>query len=56
MIPRDKASQEGTRCRSIKSRSMEITAGGGSFKLEGKAGDMKDLADVFERAKAAAVA
>jgi hypothetical protein len=33
---------------------MEISAGGGSFKLEGKAGDMKELVDVFERAKAAA--
>ena len=33
---------------------MEIIAGGSSFKLEGKPGDMKDLAEVFERAKAAA--
>jgi hypothetical protein len=33
---------------------MEITAGGGSFKLEGKPADMKELAEVFERAKAAA--
>ena len=33
---------------------MEITAGGGSFKLEGKPGDMKELAEVFARAKAAA--
>jgi hypothetical protein len=33
---------------------MEITAGGGSFKLEGKPGDMKELVEVFERAKAAA--
>jgi hypothetical protein len=33
---------------------MEIKAGGGSFKLEGKPGDMKELADVFARAKAAA--
>ena len=33
---------------------MEITAGGGSFKLEGKAGDMKELVPVFEQAKAAA--
>lgn len=33
---------------------MEISAGGGSFKLEGKPGDLKELADVFERAKAAA--
>jgi hypothetical protein len=32
---------------------MEISAGGGSFKLEGKPGDMKELADAFERAKAA---
>jgi hypothetical protein len=32
---------------------MEITAGGSSFKLEGKPGDMKDLAEVFERARAA---
>jgi hypothetical protein len=33
---------------------MEITAGGSSFKLEGKAGDMKELVPVFERAKTAA--
>jgi len=33
---------------------MEINAGGGSFKLEGKPGDMKELADVFARAKGAA--
>jgi len=33
---------------------MEISAGGGSFKLEGKPGDMKDLAEVFARAKATA--
>ena len=33
---------------------MEISAGGSSFKLEGKAGDMKELAEVFERARAAA--
>ena len=33
---------------------MEITAGGSSFKLEGKPGDLKELADVFERAKAGA--
>jgi hypothetical protein len=33
---------------------MEINAGGSSFKLEGKPGDMKDLAEVFERTKAAA--
>ena len=33
---------------------MEITAGGSSFKLEGKPGDMKEFAEVFERAKAAA--
>ena len=33
---------------------MEISAGGSSFKLEGKPGDMKELVDVFERAKAAA--
>jgi hypothetical protein len=32
---------------------LEITAGGGSFKVEGKPGDMKELAEVFERAKAA---
>ena len=32
---------------------MEISAGGGAFKLEGKPGDMKDLAEVFARAKAA---
>jgi hypothetical protein len=35
---------------------MEIAAGGGSFKLEGKPGDMKELADVFQQAKAKAVA
>ena len=33
---------------------MEIKARGGSFKLEGKAGDMKDFADAFARAKASA--
>ena len=33
---------------------MEIKAGGGAFKLEGKPGDMKAVAEVFERAKAAA--
>ena len=33
---------------------MEIAARGGSFKLEGKPGDMKDLAEVFQRAKAGA--
>ena len=33
---------------------MEITAGGSSFKLEGKPGDMKEFAEVFERAKPAA--
>jgi hypothetical protein len=32
---------------------MEITARGSSFKLEGKAGDMKDVAAAFERAKVA---
>jgi hypothetical protein len=32
---------------------MEISAGGGSFKLEGKPGDMKELAEVFARTKAA---
>jgi hypothetical protein len=32
---------------------MEITVGGSSFKLEGKPGDMKELADLFELAKAA---
>jgi hypothetical protein len=35
---------------------MEISSGGGTFKLEGKAGDMKEFADVFDRAKAAAPA
>ena len=30
---------------------MEITSRGSSFKLEGKAGDMKDFAAAFERAK-----
>lgn len=33
---------------------MEISAGGGSFKLEGKPGDMKELAEVFARTKGAA--
>lgn len=33
---------------------MEITAGGSAFKLEGKPGDMKEFADVFERARAGA--
>lgn len=33
---------------------MEIHAGGSAFKLEGKPGDMKELAGVFERTKAAA--
>lgn len=31
---------------------MEISAHGNSFKLEGKAGDMKEFATAFERAKA----
>jgi hypothetical protein len=30
---------------------MEISVGGASFKLEGKPGDMKELAEVFARAK-----
>jgi hypothetical protein len=34
---------------------MEIKVGEGSFKLEGKPGDMKELAEVFERAKAVSV-
>lgn len=34
---------------------MEITAGGGSFKLEGKVDDMRQLAEAFERARASAV-
>ncbi len=33
---------------------IEIAAGGGSFKLEGKAKDMKEFAAAFERAKASA--
>lgn len=33
---------------------LEITAGESSFKLEGKAGDMKEFAEAFERAKATA--
>ena len=33
---------------------MEITAGGSSFKLEGKVNDMREFADAFERAKATA--
>jgi hypothetical protein len=32
---------------------LEIIAGGSSFKLEGKPGDFKELAEAFERAKAA---
>jgi hypothetical protein len=32
---------------------MEISSGGSSFKLEGKAGDMKDFADALDRVKAA---
>jgi hypothetical protein len=31
---------------------MEISAGGSSFKLEGKVNDMRDLAAAFDRAKA----
>ena len=33
---------------------MEITAGGTSFKLEGKIGDMREFAAAFDRAKATA--
>lgn len=33
---------------------MEISVGGGTFKLEGKVNDMRELADTFERAKASA--
>jgi hypothetical protein len=33
---------------------LQITARGGSFKLEGRPGDMKELVQVFDRAKAAA--
>jgi hypothetical protein len=33
---------------------MEISAGGSSFKLEGKVNDMRELAAEFERAKAGA--
>jgi hypothetical protein len=33
---------------------LEITAGGNAFKLEGKPGDLKEFAEVFERAKAEA--
>ena len=33
---------------------MQITVGESSFKLEGKAGDMKDFAEVFQQTKAAA--
>jgi hypothetical protein len=33
---------------------MEIKAGGASFKLEGKVNDMREFADAFDRAKAAA--
>jgi hypothetical protein len=35
---------------------MVITAGEASFKLEGKVGDMREFADAFERARAAAPA
>ena len=34
---------------------MEISARGGSFKLEGKPGDMKELAEVFQHAKGGGV-
>ena len=33
---------------------MEISAGGGTFKLEGKPGDLKEFEDAFQQAKAAA--
>jgi hypothetical protein len=33
---------------------LEISVGGNAFKLEGKPGDMKELVDAFDRAKAAA--
>ena len=33
---------------------MEISAGGSSFKLEGKVKDMREFADAFDRAKGAA--
>jgi hypothetical protein len=33
---------------------MEVNAGGSSFKLEGKVADMREFAEAFERAKAAA--
>jgi len=33
---------------------LEITAGGSAFKLEGKPGDLKEFAESFEQAKAAA--
>lgn len=33
---------------------MEIIAGGGSFKLEGKVNDMREFAEAFDRAKSAA--
>jgi len=33
---------------------MEVTSGGSSFKLEGKVNDMREFAETFERAKAAA--
>lgn len=35
---------------------MEISAGGGTFKLEGKAGDMKEFAEVYDRTRAGAPA
>ena len=33
---------------------VQITARGGSFKLEGKPGDLKALAETFQHAKAGA--
>ena len=33
---------------------MEITSGDASFKLEGKVNDMREFADAFDSAKAAA--
>ena len=37
-----------------KPRGATTAAAGGSFKLEGKPGDMKELAEVFARTKGAA--
>jgi hypothetical protein len=45
----------GKQRKGAEAAGIEIVARGGSFKLEGKPGDMKELADLFQRAKAGAV-